>query len=59
MGQRQAGPTIVIDEPVKAVSQEHGVLCLECVGDVLQEYESEGDVLVVGRLHVAVQLGSQ
>ena len=36
--------------------QQRGALRLEGIGDVLEEDQAEGDVLVVGRLQVLAQL---
>jgi len=36
--------------------QQPRVALLECVGDVLEEDEAEGDVLVFGSVHVAAHL---
>jgi hypothetical protein len=41
---------------VGVVREQLGAFGLEAVGDVLEEDQPEGDVLVVGRLHVAAQL---
>ena len=38
------------------VGEQLGPLGLEGVGDVLEEDQAEGDMLVIGRLHVAAQL---
>jgi hypothetical protein len=39
-----------------AIGHEGRVLLLEGVGDVLEEDESEDDVLVLGRVHVVAEL---